>query len=56
MEITIVKPDFKIEKIKSILDRNGYFEHEFEVHSKLPKGIYYVQAKYEKTSLKKIHL
>jgi len=47
-EITIMRPDFKTEKIKTSVDSNGYFEHKFDVHSKLPKGIYYVQAKYGK--------
>lgn len=47
-EITIMRPDFKTEKIKTSINTNGYFEHEFDVHSKLPKGIYYVQAKYGK--------
>ncbi|MBI5698099.1 MAG: hypothetical protein HZC29_06395, partial [Thaumarchaeota archaeon] len=42
-----------IEKIKSFLDRNGYFEHESEVHFKLPQGIYYVQAKYAKNITEK---
>lgn len=52
-EITIVRPDFKTEKIRTLLDRNGHFEHEFEVHSKLPKGIYFVQAKYGKNITEK---
>lgn len=47
-EITIMRPDFKTEKIETSIDSNGYFEHKFDVHSKLPKGIYYVQAKYGK--------
>ena len=47
-EITIMRPDFKTEKIKISIDSNGYFEHKFDVHSKLPKGIYYVQVKYGK--------
>lgn len=51
--LTIMKPDFKVDKIKLIIDKDGYFEYDFKVHSKLPKGIYYVQAKYGKFTTEK---
>ena len=48
-----MKPDFKVDKIKLIIDEDGYFEYDFKIHSKLPKGIYYVQAKYGKFTTEK---
>lgn len=51
--LTLVRPDFKIEKIKVIIDENGYFEYDLKIHSKLPKGIYYVQAQYGKSITEK---
>jgi hypothetical protein len=43
--LTMIKPNFETEKIKLLLDKDGYFEHEHKVHNKIPKGIYYVQVK-----------
>jgi hypothetical protein len=51
--ITIVRPDFEIEKIKTVLDRDGNFEYDFKVHTKMPKGLYYVQAQYNKNLTQK---
>jgi hypothetical protein len=51
--LLIIKPDFKSEKIKIFVDKNGYFEHDLKIHSKLPKGIYYIQAQYGKDMTEK---
>jgi hypothetical protein len=48
VELTIIRPDTKIINAKAPIQQNGYFEYEFDFHSKLPQGIYFVQAKYGK--------
>ncbi len=53
VDLTILRPDSKLEKTKIPLDRNGFFEYEYEIHSKLPKGIYYVQVQYGKNITEK---
>jgi hypothetical protein len=47
-ELAILRPDLKLDKIRVLVQKDGSFAHEYEVHSKLPKGVYYVQAKYDK--------
>lgn len=52
-ELLILRPDLKLEKIKVLIETDGSFEHEYEVHSKLPTGVYFVQAKYGKNVTEK---
>jgi hypothetical protein len=49
----VLRPDLTLEKTKALIAKNGSFEYEYEIHSKLPKGVYYVQAKYGKNITEK---
>jgi hypothetical protein len=53
IDVTVLRPDSKIEKSRISLDKSGFFEYTYQIHSKLPKGIYYVQAQYGKSITEK---